>query len=580
MDKKAIIQLLKKDADLSEFSLETIKQLSIEYPNFSAIKFLLAEKAKQQNNSSLDTLLPGLALAVQDRQLLFNKIGRDSINSPQKPTNQNLNLMGFQSPNEHANSDKIEQENEITAKEESFPVEEINRQLNVDSETKSIKEEEVQAEVQAEVQEEIQEDLLNQKIEELVENKDNLKLVDTSIDDIFGDELIQKAGTDNIQLDNQEDLPDLNDLNETLEDSAPELSEEEIKEKTEDPEEIDGKFDLRTGLGLTGLAGGVAAGFANITGKDSADINEEPNEEPNEKDEPFNQLFNERGDPELKEQIANFLPKEEAQPPIEIESETNLEIETNIETNNIQPTIENEPIIEMNLEPPIEQVEPVEESVEEAKKEEAKGKSEEVLDLEAEIQADLKKIAEEKEVETEISIDEDNDIRDAVMDDLAKLKGKLARQKKLSDFQAEEKNKLASGNNDELIESIKEKIERFNQKKRAGKFDFASPENNENLGNPSTFNADTENLSEIQRYMKENYAGEELENRAFDPKLNAKLSSSKGSDLTDVTETLAKIYEKQGDVHKAKEVYEKLSLKFPEKSSYFADRIEMLKKIR
>lgn len=46
---------------------------------------------------------------------------------------------------------------------------------------------------------------------------------------------------------------------------------------------------------------------------------------------------------------------------------------------------------------------------------------------------------------------------------------------------------------------------------------------------------------------------------------------------TVVTETLAKIYEEQGLYPKALEVYEKLSLKFPEKSGYFADRIVELK---
>ncbi len=47
-----------------------------------------------------------------------------------------------------------------------------------------------------------------------------------------------------------------------------------------------------------------------------------------------------------------------------------------------------------------------------------------------------------------------------------------------------------------------------------------------------------------------------------------------------VTETLANIYYKQGNLNKAIEAYQQLQLKFPEKMSYFANLIEKIKKER
>ena len=43
-----------------------------------------------------------------------------------------------------------------------------------------------------------------------------------------------------------------------------------------------------------------------------------------------------------------------------------------------------------------------------------------------------------------------------------------------------------------------------------------------------------------------------------------------------ISETLAKLYVKQGLIDRAETMYEKLSLKFPEKSIYFAAKLKEL----
>ena len=60
----------------------------------------------------------------------------------------------------------------------------------------------------------------------------------------------------------------------------------------------------------------------------------------------------------------------------------------------------------------------------------------------------------------------------------------------------------------------------------------------------------------------------------FSPENMAKMSLMEDENL--VTETLARIYADQGNYSKAKKAYQKLSLKFPEKSNYFARLVKEL----
>jgi hypothetical protein len=78
----------------------------------------------------------------------------------------------------------------------------------------------------------------------------------------------------------------------------------------------------------------------------------------------------------------------------------------------------------------------------------------------------------------------------------------------------------------------------------------------------------------VDKFIKEEPSISRPKPEFFNPVKEAKSSQEDRAGL--VTETLARIHIQQGNIDKAIEIYRKLSLNFPEKSSYFAAQIEKL----
>lgn len=83
----------------------------------------------------------------------------------------------------------------------------------------------------------------------------------------------------------------------------------------------------------------------------------------------------------------------------------------------------------------------------------------------------------------------------------------------------------------------------------------------------------------IDKFIKQNSGHVELVDRPDKEMEKPQIESEPDADEGIFTETLARIYIKQGKFDKALEIIRKLSLKYPKKNRYFADQIRFLEKL-
>jgi hypothetical protein len=104
-----------------------------------------------------------------------------------------------------------------------------------------------------------------------------------------------------------------------------------------------------------------------------------------------------------------------------------------------------------------------------------------------------------------------------------------------------------------------------------------SPDDDQQQQETKSTKSITEKFSRIDRFIAQNpkIVPKEKSTQTFDISKSVKLDKNEL-----MTETLARVYLEQKKYRKAIQAYKILSLKYPEKSSFFADRIKAVQKIK
>jgi len=148
--------------------------------------------------------------------------------------------------------------------------------------------------------------------------------------------------------------------------------------------------------------------------------------------------------------------------------------------------------------------------------------------------------------------------------------------KEPKEVESKETKKTAEQLRKEIDDRLKE-IKKQQNKEQTSKISESKPQNKKNETNNQKANNKKQPTKEeiIETFIKSNPKINKPEAQDYS-ETEEQAKKSLNDNLNFVSETLAEIYANQSNKIKAKEIYEQLMLKFPEKKLYFAGQIKKL----